>query len=125
MFWKRATGHGAFAGLIAGSAAALLHHGLTLPIDAHPGMQGGWIAVVHSYPSDLAQNFWTVLFALGASVIVTVAVSLGSRPKPEPELAGLVRSLTPRQTRMTWWKRPEALAVAILLAAISLTFFLG
>ena len=31
MFWKRATGHGAFAGLIAGTAAAMLHHGLTLP----------------------------------------------------------------------------------------------
>jgi Na+/proline symporter len=36
MFWKRATGHGAFAGLIAGTAAAMLHHGLTLPIEAHP-----------------------------------------------------------------------------------------
>ncbi len=29
--WKRATGHGAFAGLIAGAAGALLHHGLALP----------------------------------------------------------------------------------------------
>jgi solute:Na+ symporter, SSS family len=36
MFWKRATGHGAFAGLIAGTAAAMLHHGLTLPIEAQP-----------------------------------------------------------------------------------------
>ena len=31
VFWKRATGHGAFAGLIAGVAGALLHHGLALP----------------------------------------------------------------------------------------------
>jgi SSS family solute:Na+ symporter len=36
MFWKRATGHGAFAGLIAGTSAAMLHHGLTLPLLAHP-----------------------------------------------------------------------------------------
>ena len=28
---KRVTGHGAFAGLVAGAAAALLHHGIALP----------------------------------------------------------------------------------------------
>ncbi len=63
MFWKRATGHGAFSGLIAGTAAAMLHHGLTLPIEARPGIHGGWIAVLHHYPSDMAQNFWTAIFA--------------------------------------------------------------
>ena len=31
MFWRRATGHGAFFGLLAGTLAAALHHGLTLP----------------------------------------------------------------------------------------------
>ncbi|MGH9651040.1 MAG: sodium:solute symporter family transporter, partial [Terriglobales bacterium] len=31
MFWKRATGHGAFVGLLSGTLAAALHHGLTLP----------------------------------------------------------------------------------------------
>ncbi len=31
MFWKRATGNGAFCGLIAGTLAASIHHGLTLP----------------------------------------------------------------------------------------------
>jgi SSS family solute:Na+ symporter len=44
MFWKRTTGHGAFTGLISGTAAALLHHGLTIPTDAVPGMHGGWIS---------------------------------------------------------------------------------
>ena len=44
-------------GLISGTAAAMLHHGLTLPIEAHPGIHGGWITVVHHYPSDMAQNF--------------------------------------------------------------------
>src|SRR5665213_2125969 len=47
MFWKRATGHGAFAGLIAGTGAAVIHHGLSLPIEANPGIHGGWIAVMH------------------------------------------------------------------------------
>ena len=31
VFWKRATGHGAFAGLIAGLAGALLHMGSRCP----------------------------------------------------------------------------------------------
>ena len=82
MFWKRATGHGAFAGLIAGTAAAMLHHGLTLPIEAHPGIHGGWIAVVHHYPSDMAQNFWGAIFAFSTNFIVTVVVSLFTKPRP-------------------------------------------
>jgi len=96
MFWKRATGHGAFAGLIAGTAAAVLHQGLTLPADANPGLHGGWIAAIHRYPSDLTQCFWTAVVAFGINLIVTVAVSLCTQAKPEAELAGLVHSLTPR-----------------------------
>src|SRR5258706_3253889 len=63
MFWKRTTGHGAFVGLLSGTTAAALHHGLTLPAGAVPGIKGGWIAVVHSYPSEMAQNFWTAIWA--------------------------------------------------------------
>ena len=126
MFWKRATGHGAFAGLAAGASAALLHHGLTLPADAYRGMSGGWIAVARSYPDDLTQCFWTALLAFCVSLLVTVAVSLVTKARPEAEQAGLVRSLTPwaGAKRMAWWKRPETLAVGILLVAIA-TIFLG
>src|SRR6202023_2420045 len=38
MFWKRSTGHGGFAGLIAGTGGALLHHGLTMQGGATPGI---------------------------------------------------------------------------------------
>src|SRR5436190_8801756 len=31
MFWKRATGDGAFTGLLSGTLAAAVHHGATLP----------------------------------------------------------------------------------------------
>jgi SSS family solute:Na+ symporter len=120
MFWKRATGHGAFAGLIAGIAAAVLHHGLTLPIEAHPGIRGGWIAVLHCYPGDMGQSLGTAFVAFGASLLVTAAVSLCTKARPETELVGLVRSLTPRPAPTAWFKRPEALAAAILLAAVAL-----
>jgi len=125
MFWKRATGHGAFIGLITGTAAAMLHHGLTLPIEANPGIHGGWITVVHHYPSDMAQNFWGAIFAFSANFIVTVIVSLLTKPKPESELVGLVHSLTPKppSENLSWWRRPEALAVGVLLGAVALNIF--
>ncbi len=125
MFWKRATGHGAFAGLIAGTSAAVLHHGLTLPELAHPGIHGGWIAVLHHYPSDMAQNFWTAIWAFTINFAVTVLVSLSTKARPEAELVGLVHSLTPKPSRshIVWWKRPEALAVAVLLGAVAVNIF--
>jgi SSS family solute:Na+ symporter len=125
MFWKRATGHGAFAGLISGTAAAMLHHGLTLPIEARPGVHGGWLAVVHHYPSDMAQNFWGAIFAFGINFVICVVVSLMTEPKPESELVGLVHSLTPKppHSHLQWWKRPEALAVAIIVVAVGLNIF--
>jgi len=125
MFWKRATGHGAFAGLISGTAAAMLHHGLTLPIEARPGIHGGWLTVVHHYPSDMAQNFWGAIFAFSTNLLVTIVVSLATKARPESELVGLVHSLTPKPPRanFVWWKRPEALAVAVLLMAVALNIF--
>jgi SSS family solute:Na+ symporter len=122
MFWKRTTGHGAFTGLAAGMIVAALHHGLTLPLDDVPGVKGGWLAVTHSYPSEMAQNFWTAIWAWSACFLVTIAVSLMSRPKPEAELAGLVYSLTPKigADRGAWYARPAFLGVVMLTAALAL-----
>jgi SSS family solute:Na+ symporter len=112
-------------GLICGTAAAMLHHGLSLPIEVKPGVHGGWIAVLHHYPSDMAQNFWGAIFAFGTNFIVTVVVSLATKARPESELVGLVHSLTPKPAKahLIWWKRPEALAVAVLLMAVALNIF--
>jgi SSS family solute:Na+ symporter len=126
MFWKRTTGHGAFTGLLAGTLAALAHHGLTIPADAVPGIHGGWIQVVHTYPSDMAQNFWTAIFAFSVNFAVTVAVSLMTEPAPESELVGLVYSLTqkPIETHLSWWQKPATLGIAVLvmLVALNLVF---
>ncbi len=122
MFSKRTTGHGAFSGLVAGTGAAMLHHGLTLPMQAVPGIHGGWITVLHRYPSDMAQNFYGAIYAFAANFIVAVVVSLFTKPRPEPELVGLVHSLTPKPVspHREWWKRPEALAIGVLLGALVL-----
>ncbi len=119
-FWKRATGHGAFAGLLAGAIAALLHHGLALPQGEQPGIHGGWIVVLHHPASEMALNLGTAILAFAASLLVTAMVSLLTKETRTDQLNGLVYSLTPRAApRGSWWKRPEALAAAILLAAIA------
>jgi SSS family solute:Na+ symporter len=124
MFWKRTTGHAAFAGLLSGSATALIHHGLTIPQGATPGLHGGWIATLHIYPSDMAQNFWTAIVSFSVNLLVTVALSLVTQPKPESELVGLVYSLTPRQaeTDLPWYRRPLWIASGVAGMALVLNF---
>jgi SSS family solute:Na+ symporter len=122
MFWKRTTGHGAFVGLLSGTLAAALHHGLTLPTGSIVGIKGGWLAVVHHYPSEMAQNFWTAIWAFSACLTVTVVVSLLTRPRPDQELVGLVYSLTPRPSEADrhWYERPAILGACVLAGALFL-----
>jgi len=116
MFWKRATGHGAFTGLLSGTAAAAVHHGLTISAGAVPGIKGGWLAVTHTYPSEMAQNFWTAIYAWSTCFVVTVIVSLVTRAPEESKLVGLVYSLTPKpeEEPLAWYAKPGALAVIVL-----------
>jgi SSS family solute:Na+ symporter len=116
MFWKRATGHGAFTGLLAGTLGAAVHHALTLPRQAVSGVKGGWIAVTHSYPSEMAQNFWTAIYAWTTCFIVTILISLLTTPREDRELVGLVYSLTerPKEDRLDWYKRPATLGGVVL-----------
>lgn len=122
MFWKRATGHGAFFGLLAGTLAAALHHGLTLSKGAVAGVKGAWLGVQHVYPSEMAQNFWTAIFAFSVCFGVTVLVSVATRPREERELVGLVYSLTPREitAKAPWYRRPAALGAVVLGFALLL-----
>src|SRR5213079_610565 len=76
MFWKRTTGHAAFTGLVAGTLAAALHHGLSLPAGASVGVKGGYLGVVTTFPSELAQTFWTAIVAWTTCFVVTILVSL-------------------------------------------------
>jgi SSS family solute:Na+ symporter len=122
MFWKRTTGHGAFAGLLSGTAAAALHHALTLPRGSLAGIKGGWLALLHAYPSEMAQNFWTAIWAFSVCFVVTLAVSLITRPRPEKDLVGLVYSLTPRlrEADQAWYARPAVLGAGVLAATLIL-----
>jgi len=147
MFWKRTTGHGAFWGLLMGTVAAGVHHGLTLPkqalvdaaealkvavpdslLNAGPdllakatGAKGGWIGhVCHIYPSEMAQNFWTAIWAFSTCLAITIVITLlTQRTKDDQALTGLVYSLTPKikDHGLAWWKRPAVLGTVVLGAA--------
>jgi SSS family solute:Na+ symporter len=118
MFWRRSTGHGAFFGLLTGTAAAAIHHGLTLPQGGVPGLKGAFLGtVVKSYPSEMAQNFWTAIVAWTVCFVATIIISLMTRrTKSDAELTGLVYSLTPRvvDRELAWYKRPAILGMVIL-----------
>ena len=124
MFWKRTTGHGAFLGLLLGFLIALTHHGLTAPSGATTMVKGGWLGLVHTYPVEMAQNFWTAIFACASATLITVIVSLlTKREKTDEELNGLVYSLTPpiSEANIVWYKRTNTLAILVLLILIILS----
>jgi len=131
MFWKRATGHGAFWGLVLGTAAAAIHHGLTIPFGETSLVKGGWLgAVLHTYPSSMAQNFWTAIFAWTVCFASTIAISLATRSqKTDEELRGLVWSLTPHrdseEAGLPFWKRvaPFGALVIALTVLLNLVFW--
>jgi SSS family solute:Na+ symporter len=119
MFWKRATGHGAFAGLVSGTFAAALTHGLTIAEG-----KGAWLGAVYEFPSTMAQNFWIALVAWTACFLVTLLVSLVSRPKPESALERLVYGLTelPKEEGVKFYRRPAVIAVVAAGLCIALNF---
>jgi SSS family solute:Na+ symporter len=124
MFWKRSTGHAAFIGLVGGTLAAVLHHGLTLSAGASPGIHGGWIHVVHTYPSAMALDFSQAIFAFSVNFILAVVISYMTKPRPESELVGLVYSLTPKpvEHHMAWYAKPSVLAIGLLVLLVGLNF---
>jgi SSS family solute:Na+ symporter len=120
MFWSRSTGHGAFAGLVGGTLAAAIHYELTIVAAVEPLVPK--IAIVHTYPSDMAQNFWGAIWAWTTCFVVTIVVSLATQPKPPLELEGLVYGLTPKppEAHLPWHHRPGILAGIVLLLTVGL-----
>ncbi|QEH36301.1 Sodium/glucose cotransporter [Aquisphaera giovannonii] len=130
MFWKRASGHGAFWGLLSGTGAAAIFHGLNLPAGSAAGIKGGWITnlfgagPLYAFPTDMAQNFWMAIAAWVTCFVVTIAVSLFTQPRPDKELVGLVYALTdkPQEGHLTWYQRPLALGLVVLAMTAALNF---
>jgi SSS family solute:Na+ symporter len=91
MFWRKATANGAFWGLLSGTIAAALTHGLTLAEG-----KGAWLGNVHEFSSSMSQNFMIASIAWLVCFVATYVISLFTARKDEKDLVGLVYSLTPR-----------------------------
>jgi solute:Na+ symporter, SSS family len=120
MFWSGTTGHGAFVGLVSGTVAAALTHGLTMSEG-----KGGWLVNLHTFPSTMAQNFWIAIFAWTTCFVVTILVSLVTKPKPLSELKNLVWSATerPKDDARSWHESPVTLAIIVSIITIILSIW--
>jgi solute:Na+ symporter, SSS family len=115
MFWKRMTPTAGWTGLVSGTAAAVtvwvLSEDVTGTI-AIGGQGGAFVAAGAAFVVD---------------VLVSVAVTLVTRPKAESELRGLVWSLTPKkdfhdpdEPELAWYQRPTILAGIAFVMVVTL-----
>jgi SSS family solute:Na+ symporter len=130
MFWKRTTPWAGLAGLVAGTIGAGVMH----LVGYHVGYfyPGGQVQD-HDLINAQMVNFYSAIVAFVADAVVTVLVTLVTRPKPVEELRGLVWGVPDpdapdaaqaRKSR-TWWENPKtlgfgALAITALLSLIFL-----
>jgi SSS family solute:Na+ symporter len=122
MFWKKTTGHGAFWGLLAGTFAAAVTHGLTLAEG-----KGGWIYPLYEIHSGMGQAFIVAAMSWITNFCTTIAVSLLTKPKHADELKGLVYSLTvkPIYHQDKWYRRVilPGLILIIITIILNIIFF--
>ncbi|MET0771208.1 MAG: sodium:solute symporter family protein [Solirubrobacteraceae bacterium] len=116
MFWKRMTPAAGLWGLIAGTVTAA---GLFI------GYKAGWIG----FGSDLDESMWGAGAAFVVDLVVTVVVTLFTKPKPVEELQGLVYGMANVDEEYErrvhrWWESPKLLAGFVLTGAALFTILL-
>ena len=122
MLWKRATPAGGFLGLLAGTLSSI-------------GMWA-WVKVdssalryvaLSAHARDMAENMYRALWSWVVCVLVTIAVSMLTKPKPDSELKGLVYGVTdiPSESYVTVFHRPWfwASVVAVLFLVVNVVFW--
>jgi SSS family solute:Na+ symporter len=129
MFWKRTTPWAGLAGLVAGTVGAGVMHLVAYRIGYF--YPGGEVAD-HDLINAQMVNFYSAIVAFAADAVVTVLVTLVTKPKPIEELRGLVWGVpdpdAPEADRAgkprTWWENPKVLGFGALAltAALSIVF---
>lgn len=117
MFWKRMTATAAWVGLVSGTLAAVFV--AFISTDVLGSLSQGWISL-----SGQGASFVAAGAAFVVDIVLSVVVSLMTRPKPPEELRGLVYSETPREDLVDaneasypWYRRTMPLA-GIALAIV-------
>jgi SSS family solute:Na+ symporter len=120
MFWKRMTPTAGWVGLVAGTASAVAV--AFLSEDAFGSASTGVLPL-----SGQGASFVAAGAAFVVDIVLSVIVSLVTRPKPVDELRGLVYSETPRsdlvdpdEASYPWYRRTMPLAGIALVMVIIL-----
>jgi len=119
MLWKRTTPAGGFWGLLAGTASSI---GMWAWVKIDPSALA--YVALSSHARDMAENMYRALWSWVVCVVVTVGVSLVTKPKPESELTGLVYGATqiPSDRQMPLYKRPIFWAAVVAALFVTLNF---
>jgi len=122
MLWRRSTPAAGFWGLLAGIASSV---GLWAWVRIHPDALQYVALSPHAKP--MAENMYRALWCWIVCVLVNVAVSYATRPKPVQELTGLVYGCTelPSEGHLRLYQRPVfwASAVAVVFVALNVIFW--
>jgi solute:Na+ symporter, SSS family len=122
MLWKRASPAGGFWGLLAGTASSV---GMWFWVYINPSALR--YVALSSNARDMAENMYRALWSWIICVVVTVVVSLLTKPKPESELAGLVYGATdiPSEAEVPLYEKPAfwAVVVAIVFIVLNVIFW--
>jgi SSS family solute:Na+ symporter len=120
MFWKRMTPTAGWAGLVSGTLAAVV-----VAVLSEEALGAASIGVLPL--SGQGASFVAASAAFVVDIVVSVAVSMVTAPKPVAQLAGLVYSETPKEQRtdpdahrLPWYQSPTKLAGISLVMVIIL-----
>ena len=118
MMWKRATPAGGFWGLLCGTASSIL---LWMLVKFHPTALG--ILAFSSHAKPMAENLYRFIWSWLICVVVTILVSLVTKPKPDSELRDLVYGLAPLpfEPAVPFYRRPIFGAAIVAAAFVCLT----
>lgn len=122
MLWKRATPAGGFLGLLAGTLSSI---GMWAWVKLDPTALR--YVALSPYARDMAENMYRALWSWLVCVLVTIAVSLVTTPKPDSELKGLVYGVTdiPSEDSVSIFGRPWfwGAVVAGLFLVVNVVFW--
>jgi SSS family solute:Na+ symporter len=112
MLWKRVTAAGGFWGLLAGTLSSV---SMFFIVKFDPEMLS--VIALSTHAKALAEDMYRALWSCLIGVIVTVAVSLATKPKPDADLQGVVYGLTaiPREANLKLLARPAFWAAVVLV----------
>ena len=117
MLWKRVTRAAGFLGLLAGTLSSVTMFTL-MKLDHR------WVGVfaLSPYAQGLAQDMYQALWSCVTCVVVTVLVTLVTKPRPDEEMKGLVYALTEvaHEEHTSFLHRPLFWGIVALAALVVL-----